>query len=79
MFGEILWQRWTLIKDRDGNDIIRGTWAEDGSPFFIQAPYQLIPSILSLQNALSDVYCEIEYLEGKAMNIKAMFRKMIGK
>ena len=52
----ILWKAW--IKAEGSDTTIIGYWAEDNSTYFINAPYQLINSILQLQNTLSKRYLE---------------------
>lgn len=81
-FSALLWKRWESAKARDPSgeiDVIRGFWAEDGSSFYVQAPMQLIPLILTLQNRLSDVYNEVAWLEGRAAQARELFSKIISK
>ncbi len=56
-FGVILYSPWRADGNSDG---IVGTWAEDGSNYFLTVPPQLRDMIVAMQNELSKFYCETE-------------------
>ncbi len=53
--GALLFSRWKIVDDHRVG-VIEGRLAEDGSPYKIDLPEQLVPLLVSLQNRLSDAF-----------------------
>jgi 1,6-anhydro-N-acetylmuramate kinase len=74
-YGAILQCKW--CSGAEGN-IIVGQWAEDGGQYILDVPPQLRDTIVSLQNALSDQYLEIEATRRKLAELEARAAAVLG-
>lgn len=67
--GSVIHKKWVIE-----NNKITGYWAEDYSPYTIEAPIQLIPVIVMMQNWLSDKYNLIYKLESEMQDLRRWFK-----
>jgi hypothetical protein len=69
----LLEKRWSTVE----NGVINGAWTEDGSPYYIKGPSQLMPALVELQNAMFDRFTELDSLESKIADMKRDLERVL--